>query len=335
MTLDPALLESRIRAIGEDLARRSSGLSPGLFDSRWWSQAAINLAMKDPAFKAQLFLIHRCVAVAEGRCAGRASGGRIFRGHERAPLRRVGAEGPRLYEAGRGTQWKGDPASRWNRWRPASLPARPSSKRCRRSVHCGRTAGPFRGFAWRSQCERTGGGCLSGSLSGSPAGTLAMFVLLGRLRHCLSGTISARCPACSCRSRSRPSIRSSIPSIRSPATAPSRLACAALNLAGTLPTSIIFDMEQAETKELILSIFMRLFEEESYRTFPMRVSRCRPTAPIPEMMCSACWHGPEPAGADDDPPGERRLLGFRCDPVSAARVADAAVRTEVPDRREL
>jgi RHH-type proline utilization regulon transcriptional repressor/proline dehydrogenase/delta 1-pyrroline-5-carboxylate dehydrogenase len=55
MTLDPALLESRIRAIGEDLARRSSGLSPGLFDSRWWSQAAINLAMKDPAFKAQLF----------------------------------------------------------------------------------------------------------------------------------------------------------------------------------------------------------------------------------------------------------------------------------------
>ncbi|HNL89668.1 MAG TPA: bifunctional proline dehydrogenase/L-glutamate gamma-semialdehyde dehydrogenase, partial [Nitrospira sp.] len=41
-----------------------------------------------------------------------------------------------------------------------------------------------------------------------------------------------------------------------------------LNLAGTLPTSIIFDMEQAETKELILSIFMRLFEEESYRTFP-------------------------------------------------------------------
>ncbi|MCC8985648.1 MAG: hypothetical protein LM513_03565, partial [Nitrospira sp.] len=55
MTLDPALLEPRIRAIGEDLARRSGGLSPGLFDSRWWSQAAINLAMKDPAFKAQLF----------------------------------------------------------------------------------------------------------------------------------------------------------------------------------------------------------------------------------------------------------------------------------------
>ena len=55
MTLDPALLEPRIRAIGEDLASRSSGMSPGLFDSRWWSQAAINLAMKDPAFKAQLF----------------------------------------------------------------------------------------------------------------------------------------------------------------------------------------------------------------------------------------------------------------------------------------
>ena len=55
MPLDPALLEPRIRAIGEDLARRSGGRAPGLFDSRWWSQAAINLAMKDPAFKAQLF----------------------------------------------------------------------------------------------------------------------------------------------------------------------------------------------------------------------------------------------------------------------------------------
>src|SRR6187551_1356847 len=55
MTLDPTSLEPRIRIIGEDLARRSGGQAPGLFDSRWWSQAAINLAMKDPTFKAQLF----------------------------------------------------------------------------------------------------------------------------------------------------------------------------------------------------------------------------------------------------------------------------------------
>ena len=41
-----------------------------------------------------------------------------------------------------------------------------------------------------------------------------------------------------------------------------------LNLAGTLPASVIFDMEQADTKELIHSIFMRLFMEEPYRTFP-------------------------------------------------------------------
>ena len=108
-----------------------------------------------------------------------------------------------------------------------------------------------------------------------------------------------------------------------------------VNLAGTLPASIIFDMGR-RAKELILSIFMRLFEEDSYRTFPMRVSHCRPTAPIPGMMCSACWHGPEPAGADDHSRLVKgALLGFRCDPVSAARVADAAVRTEVPDRREL
>lgn len=48
-------LESVIRQIGEDLARLSAGRTPTVFERRWWSQAAMNLAMHDPAFKTQLF----------------------------------------------------------------------------------------------------------------------------------------------------------------------------------------------------------------------------------------------------------------------------------------
>src|SRR5262249_19326966 len=48
-------LESSVRRIGEDLARLSGGQSPTLFERRWWSQAAINLAMHNLDFKTQLF----------------------------------------------------------------------------------------------------------------------------------------------------------------------------------------------------------------------------------------------------------------------------------------
>ena len=48
-------LEDSVRHIGEELARLSGGQSPTLFERRWWSQAAINLAMHNPDFKTQLF----------------------------------------------------------------------------------------------------------------------------------------------------------------------------------------------------------------------------------------------------------------------------------------
>jgi RHH-type proline utilization regulon transcriptional repressor/proline dehydrogenase/delta 1-pyrroline-5-carboxylate dehydrogenase len=41
-----------------------------------------------------------------------------------------------------------------------------------------------------------------------------------------------------------------------------------LDLALSLPASIIFDMEQAETKDVILFIFRRLFLEDAYRAYP-------------------------------------------------------------------
>ena len=41
-----------------------------------------------------------------------------------------------------------------------------------------------------------------------------------------------------------------------------------LDIACSLPASIIFDMEQAETKDLILFIFMTVFSEQPYRAYP-------------------------------------------------------------------
>jgi RHH-type proline utilization regulon transcriptional repressor/proline dehydrogenase/delta 1-pyrroline-5-carboxylate dehydrogenase len=54
MTTSPSL-EPTILRIGEQLAQLSAGLSPSIFDGRWWSHSAINLAMKDASFKTRLF----------------------------------------------------------------------------------------------------------------------------------------------------------------------------------------------------------------------------------------------------------------------------------------
>ncbi len=48
-------LEPAIYRIGEQLARLSAGRTPTLFERRWWSQTALNLAMQDSLFKTQLF----------------------------------------------------------------------------------------------------------------------------------------------------------------------------------------------------------------------------------------------------------------------------------------
>src|SRR5215216_28878 len=48
-------LESTTYDIGRDLARRSEGLAPGLFNRRWWSNTLLQWSMKDEAFKVQLF----------------------------------------------------------------------------------------------------------------------------------------------------------------------------------------------------------------------------------------------------------------------------------------
>ncbi len=268
MPLDPAQLEPRIRAIGEDLARRSGGRAPGLFDSRWWSQAAINLAMKDPAFKAQLF---RFIDVLSSL-------------HDDAQVVRLAEEyfgemSAHLF----GAQW--------------GLKALASTK----------LGASLSGKAIRHQVEQMATSFIAGASIEQAVPTLrklwedgrAFSVdLLGEASvsereadgyrdRCLAAlqTLGEACPGWPSAPllerdhlgplpRVQLSIKiSALYSQLDPIDPESSYRAVAarlrplLNLAGTLPASVIFDMEQADTKELILSIFMRLFMEEPYRTF--------------------------------------------------------------------
>ena len=55
MMSSPASLEPAVVRIGNQLSKLSAGRAPSVYEGRWWTQGAINLAMNDPAFKVQLF----------------------------------------------------------------------------------------------------------------------------------------------------------------------------------------------------------------------------------------------------------------------------------------
>ncbi len=74
-----ASLEPAIIRIGTRLSQLSAGRAPTVFDARWWSQGVINLAMKDPAFKVQLFRFIDVLPALDVGPGGREAGGRIFR----------------------------------------------------------------------------------------------------------------------------------------------------------------------------------------------------------------------------------------------------------------
>ncbi|MCB9543021.1 MAG: L-glutamate gamma-semialdehyde dehydrogenase [Myxococcales bacterium] len=50
-----ASFEDRVAAIGEDLFARMKGNKPGVFDKAWWNGQVLEWAMKDPAFKTEMF----------------------------------------------------------------------------------------------------------------------------------------------------------------------------------------------------------------------------------------------------------------------------------------
>ena len=55
MAMNPSVFNAAVLRIGQHLAQLSAGRTPTIFDGHWWSQSVINLAMKDPPFKVQLF----------------------------------------------------------------------------------------------------------------------------------------------------------------------------------------------------------------------------------------------------------------------------------------
>lgn len=266
--LQPSL-EPEIRRIGEQLARLSAGQSPTLFNRRWWSQAAINLAMHDSAFKTQLFrFIDVLPAVTDD--ARVVTLAREYLGDVSAQIF--------------GAQW--------------GLHA----------VTATQLTARLTGKAIRSQVEQMARSFIAGGSIDEAEPVLADLWAHGRgwsVDLLGEATISDH-EADRYRDRCLKTLRElarmtsewpSVPSLerdhfgpvprvqlslKSSALSPhldpidpqgSYRSVAMrlrplLDAAMAAPASVIFDMEQAETKDLVIEIFTRLFSEPEYRTYP-------------------------------------------------------------------
>lgn len=265
----PSSHDTAILRIGEQLAQLSAGLSPGLFDSRWWSQSVINLAMKDPAFKARLFRFIDVLPVISDDARVVSLAEEYF-----------GEVGHELF----GLQWGLRAAA------ATSLGAKLTGKSIRKQVeHMARTfiagatveeassvlAGLWKdGRAWsvdllgeattsESEADRYRDQCLHAltvlgeTAAGWPDDPLLERDHLGALpRVQLSLKISALT------SRLDPIDPDGVYHAVAARLRP------VIDLAAALPAGLIFDMEQADTKDLLLSIFTRLFAEPAYRAYP-------------------------------------------------------------------
>ncbi|WP_447980576.1 proline dehydrogenase family protein [Candidatus Nitrospira bockiana] len=267
--LDIQTLESDIMRIGRDLAERSAGLSPTLFERRWWSKTLLDWAMKDEAFKV-----------------------RLFRFIDVLPSLRDDAQVARLVE-----EYFGDLRSlgaplQWGMraMSATKLGARLSAKSLRQRILQMATI-----FIAGATVERA-----EGVLSSLwKEGRAFSIDLLGeacvseveadqyrdRCLHALE-TLAKTAPTWPSNPLLEQDHLGTVPRINLSvklsalysqldaidpegsyhATA-TRLR-PLLDLAQRIPASVTFDMEQAELKDLILEIFMRLLSEEAYRTYP-------------------------------------------------------------------
>ena len=262
-------LEPAINRIGEQLARLSAGRTPTVFEGRWWSHTALNLAMQDSLFKAQLF---RFIDVLPS----------ITDDEQVVTLAReyLGAGETALF----GSHWGLKAMS------ATSLGARLSGKAIRSQIeHMGRTfiagatveeAAPRltdlwqHGRAWSvdllgeatisdHEADRYRDRCLEAlTLLARETAVWPSLPLLERdhlgpiPRVQLSIKISALSPHLD-PIDPEGSYRSVVSRLRP-----------ILDLAMGLPASLIFDMEQAETKTLLVEIFTRLLAEPSYKIYP-------------------------------------------------------------------
>ena len=261
--------EPTVRRIGEQLAGLSAGQTPTLFERRWWSQTALNLAMQDSAFKTQLF---RFIDVLPS----------VKDDEQVLKLAReyLGDGNMQLF----GAQWGLKALS------ATSLGARLSGKAIRSRVEqmartfiAGATvedATPRladlwqQGRAWSvdllgeatisdQEADRYRDRCLDTLTKLAREASLWPSVLLLERDHLgpiprvqLSLKISALTPHLD-PIDPEGSYRSVAARLRP-----------ILELAARLPASLIFDMEQADTKTLLLEIFTRLFAEPAFKAYP-------------------------------------------------------------------
>ena len=269
MTTHRSGLEPAILRIGEYLAQLSAGHAPSIFEGRWWSQSAINLAMHDEVFKSRLFRFidvlpvitenERVVSLAEEYFGGARH--ELFGLHWGLKAAAATGLGARL--TGKSIRHQIEQMAR-------TFIAGTSAKEAIPVL----TSLWKEGRAWsvdllgeatisEHEADRYRDHCLEAlaelSHAASSWGTSPLLEQdhLGPLpRVQLSLKISALS------SRLDPidpdgSYQSVAARIRP-----------LLDRALSLPAGLIFDMEQADTKDLFIEIFTRLFSEPAYRTYP-------------------------------------------------------------------
>ncbi|WP_455377334.1 proline dehydrogenase family protein [Petrachloros mirabilis] len=269
MTHQSSTLDSSVLRIGAELARFSSGRIPAVFDRRWWSQAAINLAMHDVAFKTQLFRFidvlpsiaddQRVVSLAEeyfgpmsgeifglrwGLKAAAATGiGAKLTGHA---IRAQVEEMARTFIAGAsigdavpvlGELWQDGKAWSVDLLGEATISDREADRYRDRCLQALESLGA-------SARQWNNDELLTRDHLG-PIPRVQLSLKISALSPHLD-PIDLEGSYASVAERLRPIVETAL----------------------RLPASLIFDMEQADTKDLLIEIFKRLFSEPAYRTFP-------------------------------------------------------------------
>ena len=268
MKNEDSALEDAIRRIGHGLAAQSAGLAPTIFDPRWWSESLLDWCMKDETFKVQLFRFIDVLPALRtdeqiARLAAEYFGESALAGPLRWGLRAVST---------------------------TKLGSRLSAKSLRQQIN--RMAGTFiagatieealpallrlwtegRGFSvdllgeatvsekeadqYRDRCiealEQLGK-----ATAGWPSAPLLEQDSFGSVpRIHLSIKLSA--------------LYSQLDPIDPDGSfhAVAARLRPILDRALSIPAAVTFDMEQAELKDLIFTIFMRLLSEERYRSYP-------------------------------------------------------------------
>ena len=261
-------VESSIRLIGEELARLSGGQSPRVFERRWWSQAAINLAMHNLDFKTQLFRFidvlpsitddQRVVTLAQeyfGSLADQAFG--LGWG-----LKALGATGVGARLTGHAIRAQVEQMARTF---IAGSSVSDATSVLKQMWHEGKawsvdllgeaTISDQEADRYRDRCLQALEVLTQAAGSWNPAPLLEQDHLGTVPRVQLSLKISALSPH-----MDPIDPEGSFESV-------ARRLRPIVDTAMRRQASLIFDMEQAETKDLLVFIFTRLFMEPAYRTF--------------------------------------------------------------------